>query len=328
MGGMSQSLWVAVLVLACTHIPAWAAELSLEQIEAKTRGIILYNQYKDGEPYLRIAAMAGDREAQYYLAEDLRHTARYMTAEAEKWYTAAANQGDYYAMYQLSGKGSDLCNAMGNCPAGTKTAGEWLLQGRETAKALADKGDAEAMYVLHFLTNKDEWLEKSVAAGYPKAQWYLATMYREGKGFFLLPGKRSERVKELFKKSAEGGCPAGMGEYAYELLKEGRRDEARLWLKKGAETGDATMFSEYAYSFSDPENRFGIQVDYTKSYGLMSLLLELNGGGGKLAFTEEQLPKIAAHLTPAQIEEAKKIGAEWKSTHPPLSFFPDKLGFW
>ncbi|WP_225594985.1 tetratricopeptide repeat protein [Pseudomonas sp. PDM22] len=327
---MSRHLWVTALVLASVHTLAWAAELGPEQSEAKSHGIVLYNQHKaiSAEPYLKIAAEAGDREAQYYLGEAIRFNKRYMTEEAEKWYTAAANQGDYYAMYQLSGKGSDLCNAMGNCPAGTKTAGEWLLQGRETAKALADKGDAEAMYVLHFLTNKDEWLEKSVAAGYPKAQWYLATMYREGKGFFIFPGRRSDRIKELFKGSAEGGYPPAMLEYAGILRLEGNRDEGWRWIKKGAETGNAAIFSDYAYSYSDAENRWGTPVDYVKSYGLMSLLLELNGGGGMQVFVEGELPRIASHLTSEEIDEAKKIGADWKSTHPPLSFFPDKLGFW
>lgn len=304
-----------------------ADPLTPEQQAAKVRGITLYNQYKDGEPDLRIAATAGDREAQYYLAEDLRHTARYMTADAEKWYTAAADQGDYYAMYRLSGKGSDFCAAMGNCPKGQKTAGDWLLQGQETAKALAEKGDAEAMYVLHFLTNDDTWLEKSVAAGYPIAQWYLASQYRDGEGFFLFPWNRSKRVKELFKQSAEGGYPNGMGEYAHWLQKEGDKSSAKAWILKGAEAGYTSTFSEYAYALSNPKNRWGIETNYVKSYGLMSLMLELNGGGNILEFTQETLKKIATHLTPEQIEQAKKIGAEWKATHPPLSFFPGKLGY-
>lgn len=42
---------------------ALAAQLTSEQQAAKEKGITLYNQYKDAEPYLRIAAEAGDREA-------------------------------------------------------------------------------------------------------------------------------------------------------------------------------------------------------------------------------------------------------------------------
>lgn len=42
---------------------------------------------------------------------------------------------------------------------------------------------------------------------------------------------------------------------------------------------------------------------------------------------EYKLPKVASKMTPEQIEEAKVFAAKWKATHPPLSFFPPKLGF-
>ncbi|WP_210472569.1 hypothetical protein [Pseudomonas chlororaphis] len=47
------------------------AQLSAEQQIAKDRGLTLYNQYKVAKPELTIAAKAGDRESQYYLAEEL-----------------------------------------------------------------------------------------------------------------------------------------------------------------------------------------------------------------------------------------------------------------
>lgn len=37
------------------------------------------------------------------------------------------------------------------------------------------------------------------------------------------------------------------------------------------------------------------------------------------------LPDISAKMTVEQIEKAKKLAQEWKVSHPPLSFFPDKL---
>lgn len=58
--------------LVCTA--AYSAPLTPMQQSAKERGIMLYNQYKNPEPELRIAAEAGDREAQYYLAEELRQS--------------------------------------------------------------------------------------------------------------------------------------------------------------------------------------------------------------------------------------------------------------
>ncbi len=64
-----------------------------------------------------------------------------------------------------------------------------------------------------------------------------------------------------------------------------------------------------------------------KGYGLISLLLELDGGGGAKEYAEDILPEIAAKMTPEQIEQAKTFAQEWKATHPPLSYFPEKLGF-
>lgn len=40
----------------------------------------------------------------------------------------------------------------------------------------------------------------------------------------------------------------------------------------------------------------------------------------------DKLPKIAAKMTQTQIAEATAFAQKWKDTHPPLSFFPDKLG--
>jgi hypothetical protein len=57
------------------------------------------------------------------------------------------------------------------------------------------------------------------------------------------------------------------------------------------------------------------------------LLLELDGGGDAKIYAEDVLPEIGAKMTPEQIEEAKAFAEEWKASHPPLSFFPDKLGF-
>lgn len=119
-----------IVGLACllSCIITHASTLTHAQQIAKENSITLYNQYKTAEPELRIAAEAGDREAQYYLAEDLRRTSRYMTAEAYNWYTAAAEQGDLYAMRRLRSMEDDLCIAMGNCPKGKKSAEDWHQQ--------------------------------------------------------------------------------------------------------------------------------------------------------------------------------------------------------
>lgn len=307
----------------------WASQLTPEQEAAKIRGLTLFNQHKaiSAEPFLTIAAEAGDREAQFYLGKAIQFNKRYMTTEVQKWYTAAAEQGDMYSMYQLAYNGNDLCHVMGNCPQGTRTAREWKGLLITTAQPLAEQGDGEAMYMMYLSTGDLEWLKKPANPGFPFKPYWLAIRYKNGEGFIFPPWQRSDRIMELYKEAAEGGYPPAMYGYAERLISKGDLSSASIWLKKCAETGYETGLSDYAYSLSEPGNRWGIPTDYVKSYGLMSLMLELNGGGNVLVFINGELPRIAKHLTPEQIEEAKKIGAEWKATHPPLSFFPGKLGY-
>ena len=315
------------VIFAVFGVPLLAAQLTPDQQAAKERGIALYNQYKDGEPDLRIAAAAGDREAQYYLAEDLRHTARFMTAEAYKWYVAAAEQGDYYAMFRLGVQKGDLCSVMGNCPEGAKSPGDWMKQLWATAKPLAEQGDGEAMMILYNATGDLEWLEKSAAAGYARGQWFLAAMYEEGKGFFLLPWKRNERVEELFKEAATGGYPPAIIRYVGFLYRKGDLVGAREWTERVAKTGLVDGVANFGAYLAHEPDKFNYPLDRVKGYSLISLLLDLSGGGNMIVYAENKLANISVKVTPKEIEEAKELAKNWKSTHPPLSFFPDKLGF-
>ncbi len=192
-----------------------SAELSPDQHIAKVTGITLYNQFKaiSATPFLRIAADAGDPEAQYYLGESIRKNKRYMTSEAYSAYEASALQSDIYAMIRLAEEKSDLCVAMKNCPKGRKNSEEWGRMALEAATAKATKGDAEAMYLKYFITGDNEWLDKAAAHGFPYAQYFLGVMYRQGEGFFLTPSKRNSAIERLMKTSAEGGYPQGMLEY-------------------------------------------------------------------------------------------------------------------
>lgn len=196
-------------------LSGFGAELTVEQQTAKTQGIVLYNQFKaiSATPLLKIAANAGDHEAQYYLGEAIRKNKKYMTTEALSAYEASALQGDIYSMIRLAWDTNDLCVAMGNCPQGRKQPGEWRKMALDSANAQAAKGNAEAMYLLFQLTGDNKWLEQSAENGYAFAQYLLASGYRNGVGFFLLPSRRTDEIERLTKASAEGGYPLGMMGY-------------------------------------------------------------------------------------------------------------------
>ncbi|AZD02268.1 tetratricopeptide repeat protein [Pseudomonas chlororaphis] len=303
------------------------AQLSAEQQIAKDRGRILYNQYKVAKPELTIAAKAGDRESQYYLAEELRKENQYITTEAHQWYVASAEQGDYYAMFRLATAQSDLCSVMKNCPSGTRTSEDWLKLLWQTVEPLVQNGDGEAMAVMYSTKADLEWLKKSASTGYAPAQRLLANRYKEGKGFFVFPWTRSQATENLLKQAAEGGSPKAMMEYFGLLRAKNDLAEARYWLERAAETGYESGVYAYGYFLAVEPDALGFKANIVKGYALISLLKELDGGGGVLKFVDLVLPEIESRMTVLQITEAEKFSSEWKKTHPPLSFFPPKLGF-
>ena len=303
------------------------AQLSSEQRAAKVQGLILYNQNKaaSATSFLTVAAEAGDHEAQYYLGESLRKKNHYMNLEAQKWYEVSAVQGDLYAMIQLGRSEKNLCELSRDCPTRKKTPIEWLNEAQRLAKPLAEQGDAESMFIMYQLTIDQDWLAKSANAGHAIAQYWMAIGEQEGSGVFLLPWKRSESIAKWLKASSEGGYPKAMMAYVAVLYKEGDMAGVRHWLEEAAKTGEQNAVSTYGAYLTHTPDRVGYPLDLVKGYGLVSLLQELDGGGSAQVYLEEKLPEIAAKMTPEQISEASEFAKNWKATHPPLSFFPDKL---
>ena len=303
------------------------AALTPVQQAAKDRGIMLYNQYKPAEMELRVAAEAGDAEAQFYLGEELRHKHRHMTAEARNILEASASQGNLYAMIRLGHSGSGLCNILGNCPAGYKSSDDWSLEAWKISKALAAKGDPEGLYIFYRVTGELEFLVKSAEAGFPFAQYWLARRYHNGDGFFWLPWQRSQEVKRWFKAAAENGHPQAMVEYAV-IIYEDRGDMAvaRHWIEESAKAGYQNGVAHLVAEAAHLRTYVGFPLDLVKGYGLMSLLLVLDVGGGRMDGTKHNLSEMIKKMTPEQIEQGKSFAVEWQAANPrPISFFPMTL---
>ncbi|RON45708.1 tetratricopeptide repeat protein [Pseudomonas frederiksbergensis] len=321
---MKRSLISALLFLKFVNNAC--AGLSSEAESAKIRGLTLYNQDKTAlaVPLLTIAAQAGDQEAQYYLGESHRRKNHYMNPDARMWYEASADHGDLYAMIQLGRSQKDLCQISKDCPAGQKKPIEWLNQAKDLANLKAEKGDPEAMYIMYELTMNNEWLQKSASAGYALSQYWMGVGYKQGEGFFL-PWKRGEEVEKWFKSSAEGGYPKSMMEYATLLFEKGDIEGFRYWNEQAALAGYAETVYGYGSYLAHEPDRYGFPLDLVKGYAYVYSLSELDGGGDMQTNVEFKLPIIAAKMTPAQILEAKDLAKAWKVSHPPVSFFPDKL---
>ncbi|MGN7738435.1 tetratricopeptide repeat protein [Pseudomonas sp. 22526] len=315
----------ALFLILCGQVNAG---LSPEQQATKEQGIALFNQYKSAEHKLRLAAEAGDPEAQFYLAEELRLTNQFITKEAQSWYEKSAEQGDFYSMIRLGRSKKDLCATLKNCPDGKRTPSGWLKHAQDMAKPKAEQGDAEAMFIMYEVTSNKDWLEKSAEHDHAIAQYWMAIGIRQGEGFFL-PWKRNSVVGDWLRRSAENGYPKAMMEYAVFLYEDnGDLSAVRKWIKKSAEAGLKEGISSYGAYLAHAPSRFDFPYDVVKGYGITSLLSDLDGGGGNVQpYLEEVLPEIAEKMTPSQIEEAKEFAMKWKSSHPPISYFPDKLGY-
>ncbi|SER85200.1 hypothetical protein SAMN03159444_05220 [Pseudomonas sp. NFACC02] len=303
------------------------AQLTSEEQQARDKGIVLYKQsdWYDSQPLLEIAAKAGDRTAQYYLAEAIRLSKRYTTAEAKKWYEAAAEQGDLYAMLRL-GDSDDLCGVIGTCEG--KSAEQWRKKALKTAYERANDVDTEAMIVLYTMGEGLKWLERSAELGNSDAQHFLAIVYKDGGGWFIIPGNREKAVERWAKASAEAGYVPAMEFYANFLYDHQRSNqEIAYWFKKTAEAGHLAALGSYAMNLAHLPEGFGYPLNLVEAYGITYLITQLTGGGGAPVYARRNLPEIAAKMTPEEIQQGIAFSKEWEKTHPPLSYYPPVYGY-
>lgn len=320
-----RSLGAFVLFFICVSLPHLTyAALTPDQQAAKERGIMLYNQYKPAETELRIAAEAGDAEAQFYLGEYLSRKPGYMTSESRHFLEAAANQGDLYAMIRLSKSGGDECKIYNNCPAGYKTRAEWRREAWRVSRDLAAKEDPEGLYIAYRVSGRLDFLIRSAEAGFPFAQYWLGSRYKNGDSFFLLPWGRHDETRRWFKAAAENGIPQAMIEYAN---MRGYSAIVRHWVEEAAKAGYRDGIVRLAAEYEHPRSVNDFPHDLVKAYGLISLLLVLDEYCGSTAgCARDKLARLSAQMTPEQIEQGKAFVLEWQAAHPrPISFFPMKI---
>ena len=312
---------IATLLTSAT--PTFAS-LPAHEVSA---GITLYNQLNldAAFPVLEKEAQAGNVESQYYLGEALRKRNRYMTPEAQHWYETAAMNGSIYATIQLGRAKNDLCAIMENCPPSKKTQAEWFVEAKKITLPKANDGDPESLYLMYEITLDHRWLEKSANAGYPLAQYWMAVSERQGEGYFFVPGGRDASVRRWLLLSSEGGNPKAMMEYLETLYVKREMESTRHWLEVAAATGEQSALSNYGAYISHTPDKIGYPLDLVKGYAIFSLLKELGDSGGVQDYVDRKIEKIAEKMTPEQIEQSKIVAQEWKASHAPISFFPEKL---
>jgi uncharacterized protein len=310
MQGSSLILFIA-LVFSCSAF----AQLTPDQEAAKDQGLVLYQQsdWYDSQPLLEIAAEAGDEEAQYYLGEAIRLSKLYMTAEAQKWYEAAAKQGDLFAMLRL-GDRNDLCHALGTCAGGGP---EWREKALSLAYQDAERGDTEAMRVLYHAGEGLVWLQKAAEAGDSSAQQQLASRYKAGEGWFLTTNSRKKEIIKWLKRSAEKGFAPGVFEYSLAIAPD-NVEEASKWLVRAAGLSYVNAVVEYAANLGGLSENYKLPQDFLRGSALMRMVVDISPGD---TIRLEMLKEIEQELNESELAKSRLLRDELRVKLPPLSYF-------
>ena len=319
---------LSVFALLAVTSFVWAQPSSKLQ-SIKEEGLALYNMHFDAEavPLLELAAQAGDPEAQYYMGEIQRQKTMFMSLVAQRWYEKSADQGDIYAMLRLATADNTVCKLSENCASFVKTSEQWGNIARNLGRQGAAQGDGEAMFQLYLLTSDFCWLVESAEAGFPEGQNLLGLYYQEGKGIFLIPGKREKETERLFRAAAESGYVPAMGNLSGLLLARSDIKGLGYWIEAAAQRGHYGAMTSYAAWTAHMPDQVGYPLDMVKAYGLTLLLAQADPGTWRKSYGEKALDEVAALMNPEQIEAGKAFAEEWKKTHPPLSRFLPKYGY-
>ncbi|RON48227.1 sel1 repeat family protein [Pseudomonas frederiksbergensis] len=287
-------------------LSALIAELNVHQENARKKGLELYNlgSFRASEPYLTIAASAGDRPAQYALAEVLRRRQGSITEEAKKWYRLAAAQEDVYALLRLGDS-------------------ESLDKVRELLPPRIEQGDGEAMLQMYELTKEITWLKKSANTRFPEALYILALQYDRDRSLVPEGQNPTDVIDLLLERAAHVNFPLAMNWYTNRQKVTTFPSLRREWLEKTAALNDLYGVLKYGFALGhgesggDPE--YGYKKNYPLSYALVWLVVN--------SAPEYQLHNSAAlflddlgkAMSPQEIALALKVAQTWKDSHPPLS---------
>jgi tetratricopeptide (TPR) repeat protein len=158
-------------------------------------------------------AERGDREAMYDLALGMR--AQLRLAEAERWWSAAANAGHSRAMRDLAGRLSDRGQY--------EQAAKWF-------QAAIAAGDSEAMYRLAEMLHgsrqpreAERWFRAAAEAGDQRAINWLRSQRNTQETFF-----------QAFKNVVLDGNLSAASELARQLVVSGQHKRVEQWLAEDA----------------------------------------------------------------------------------------------
>ena len=149
-------------------------------------------------------------------------------------------------------------------------------------------------------------------AGDAEAQFEMGVLHQYGRG---VP-QDFDRAVALYRKAAEQrhlGAQSNLGIlYVSGLGIPRDYGEALKWFTRAAEQGDAFAQNNLCrlYSFGE-----GVPQDYVTAYMWLDLSIGGLAGGQKEKAEMNRDMFLASHMTPDDVERAKRMVVEWKARH-------------
>ncbi|MFD1260633.1 SEL1-like repeat protein [Entomomonas asaccharolytica] len=329
-------LWFVFLISLLVALPSWA-KLTPEQEVAKQKGILLYQQSRLNETtenYLLEAAEAGDVEAMVYLGIVMKVT---MPLMASKWLEKAANQGDLYAMYQLSIDGA-IWDQFGYTENTNKT--DWKKKGTELSLERAKQGDPEAMHLYYKFTGDLNWLKKSADLGWLPAQEDITYQVDSGKPPFDKLTKPEQ--EELYRQYRDRAIANGSLKIKYDtFLGYNSKFQSHFYIDHSTAQRYLLELVEKSYlravkiyisvlNGDKDYKKLGVKPAPIKAYALTAFVLD-SGINSLLSleYYTEGVTTIDGRyippLTTEQIKQGYALKEQWAKTHPPLRNDNNKL---
>jgi TPR repeat protein len=326
-------------------------ELNLGQMYLEGHGVP--QDYARAMSLIRKAADQGNSEAEVQLGRMFSQglgVAR-DDAQAESWYRKAVAQGNVRAVFLLSASALPSPNAddadISVKAARYRKAGD---AGDDMSRSLlkllcirpqkgrppgdcdqvfvwthdaAEKGDVRAQTELAGLYDRGAvpggkpdpeqgtlWIRKAAEQGDAGAQSQLALRYELGMG----APKDQNQALAWYRKAAEQGDL--MGEInmagAYEKGDGVPRDDAQAfyWNRKLADTPLADAQRKVGVAYATGK---GVAQDYVQAYKWLDIAIRSRPDAEDHDAQMVALDGVAAHLTPAQLAEAKHLAETWTS---------------
>ncbi|WP_325893719.1 hypothetical protein [Grimontia sp. NTOU-MAR1] len=311
---LTYAIVLSLLTLSVMQ-PAVAETLTAAQAYEKGKVLHFQDKFEEAEPYL-LQAGQGGYAAAYYLIAGAEPINRFMMSEREyKYLTLAAKEGHLLAMLVLTRDRS-------LAPSSEKSS--WRQSLKQILATHVEKKKPFAMALKARMHSNDQdtydaYTTKAAEAGYPTSQYYLATKYRNGRGWFFLPGSREKEVAKLFEAAARGGYHEALIHQAYELITSGNKVEEGLGvLDMLVQKGDAQALSFFgslfSHTFFNHPNEWTLKDKVKGGLYLSALAKSMSPSSGNGVYKDkyERLLKVLTDEEKAQVD---KLTEEYLSNH-------------